>query len=309
LAHFQNPRNAPSLLNSVFNRRQFWDGRVQFLEQTIFPNSASGANPSAKNIDPDHPGSGHHFDGLIEYLRLHDGMKKKYYPRFQKVFGIPEPTQDGIAKSLATYVRTLLSGNSVYDQAEVERKKAKAAALSTVHFDAAMDSPSAKKIDASAKREELVADLLLGYQIFHGKGRCFICHPNPLFTDHDFHNVGLGELADEIAGHETGRFPQVPVGVKEVRLIGAYRTPSLRNLPGSFPYTHDGRMKTLEAVIQYFNRIPPFHVTRSLAREFWIGPGQARNLDLTQDEIRSLVRFLRSLQGEPVDAKLLPQTK
>src|SRR5207249_2305953 len=158
-------------------------------------------------------------------------------------------TQDTVAQALATYMRTILSGDSLYDRADRIRRERKSTSLTAEHFRDALDDQTAQTfLDDDGKkrtRAELPALFARGHELFHGKARCATCHPGPLFTDHDYHNVGYpGDEGDPPMGKETGRAAHVPIGLKERRLIGAFRTPTLRNLARTDPYFHNGSVWT-----------------------------------------------------------------
>jgi cytochrome c peroxidase len=137
--------------------------------------------------------------------------------------------------------------------------------------------------------------------LFHAKG-CAVCHSGPLYTDHDFHNIGIGESEQfRLSGEETGRFVQAPIGLKEPRLIGAFRTPTLRALPRTAPYFHDGSAPDLRHVVEYFNkdvRGSRDYLAAAL-RPDALGRGKA--LEMMADDVDALALFLRALDGEPVD--------
>ena len=119
-----------------------------------------------------------------------------------------------------------------------------------------------------------------------------------------FHNIGWGnsQLYDSDGG-EAGRFAALPIGLKEARFIGAYRTPTLRNLPRTGPYFHDGAQETLLQVIQYYDAgiFPSAHLDAKLRQ----GPG-AQVLKLAEDDVAALELFLRSLDGGPINTILVP---
>ncbi|NIP99687.1 MAG: cytochrome-c peroxidase, partial [Nitrospinaceae bacterium] len=83
---------------------------------------------------------------------------------------------------------------------------------------------------------------------FFGKARCSICHNGPAFTDSKFHNIGVqdaGPLKEDL-----GRF-KVTQDESDKR---AFKTPGLRHVTRSAPYMHNGTKKTLEAVIEFYDR-------------------------------------------------------
>jgi cytochrome c peroxidase len=133
---------------------------------------------------------------------------------FREHFGRPPEPQDAAA-ALSAFVRLLESGDTPYDRF----RRGDTTALS-----------------AAARR---------GHDVFFFRSHCSTCHVPPLFTDHQFHNIGIGadqELLD--AGRE-----QVS---GDPRHRGAFRTPSLRDVDRTAPYMHDGRFATLEQVIEYY---------------------------------------------------------
>ena len=139
-----------------------------------------------------------------------------------------------------------------------------------------------------------------GEAIFARQG-CVGCHPAPLYTDHDFHNVGVGESERfRQPGNETGRFAHVPIGLKEPRLIGAFKTPTLRALPRTAPYFHDGSYPDLRSVVKYFNH--SINGNRYLAQSLRLdAAGTPKALEMNADDQAALVLFLRALDGDAVD--------
>ena len=289
--------NAPSLVNAVYNRRQFWDGRVQTLEETLLRSlgdegRASPEKRRDKGLDE------HIWGGFVRSLVEQGSLDKD----FELAFGIPHPTQDAVARALATYLRTILSGDSLYDRADAVRRLQDENAITAGHFAVVLkDEITAASLRDSLqsdrpKRAEMPALLEKGYELFHGRARCARCHHGPLLTDHDFHNIGC-EPKDERPkpGKETGRAVHVPIGMKQSRLIGAYRTPSLRNLAGTYPYFHNGSKRTLREVVDFYNSgVPPLvpNVAQTLKDS-----ESPQALLLTPTEKEALVIFLRALQG------------
>lgn len=289
-------RNTLSLINSVYQRHQFWDGRAVALEEVVV-RSLDDEIAAEQKSTAARPQETHRWGGLVRALDADIDFRL----RFEMVYGIKQPTQDAVAKALATYLRTILSGNSVYDRAEEERSRRKAPRLLAEHFALFLDEPMLAALQSVGVAKDAVATQLIhGHRLFHEKG-CVTCHPGPLFTDHDFHNVGVGESGRfRISGEETGRFVHVPIGLKETRLIGAFRTPSLRGLPGTAPYFHDGSSPDLRSVVKHFDHLIDANVylaapLRADARGF------PKALDMDSDDQAALVLFLRALDGWPVD--------
>jgi cytochrome c peroxidase len=287
--------NAPSLLNVVYRRQLFWDGRVGQLEETIVRSLEDERPPSEPLRRDASPLVTHRWGGLVNALDRDPEMKAA----FAREFGVSMPTQDTIAKSLATYLRTLLSGDSLVDRAEFEAKGANA--LNAEHFEVVLTKQALAQLKQTDKRPSDVAKSLAeGHRLFHGKAKCSQCHAGPLLADHDFHNLGFDEGSLSAPGKEAGRFAQVPIGLKEDRLIGAYRTASLRGLPRTAPYFHHGRHQTLRQVVIHYDRgiVAPY-IGPHLAQILRDGDN-AQSLHLTSEEIDALVLFLEALDGSPV---------
>lgn len=141
------------------------------------------------------------------------------YPNlFLRAFGTSIIDSTLITKAIAQFERTLISGNSKFDQ----------------HL---------------LGNAQLTAEELNGFNVFmdEAKGDCFHCHGsdnNPLWTDNDFHNNGLDATFTDLGlGAVTG----------DPNDNGKFRSPSLRNLAFTAPYMHDGRFATLEEVINHYS--------------------------------------------------------
>jgi len=167
---------------------------------------------------------------------------------FRHAFGAL-PTRENVALALASYVRTLRSGAAPIDRFR--------------NGDTTALGPQARR----------------GYQLFIGKAGCTHCHLGPLLTDDDFHNTGVAAESDDV-----GRF-----GVTRTETDrGRFRTPSLRNVSRTAPYMHDGTIRTLQLVIEFYaaGGRPTPHLDPLV-----------RPISLTADEKRSLIAFLESLSS------------
>jgi len=267
-------RNSPTVLNSMFNVEQFWDGRAASLEE-----QAKG--PITNPIEMAMPSH----DAVVAKLK----SIPDYVKRFRDVFGGPI-TIDNIAKAIAAFERTQLSGDSPFD-----------------HFNAG----DKNALSEAAQR---------GFEVFKGKGRCVTCHEfnasSPFFTDFKYHNIGVGAKAtenfemlsrkvqqmassgklnfDEIdklaltEGYsELGRF----LITRQPKDIGVFKTPTLRDIELTAPYMHDGSLKTLREVIDLYNKGGEPNPNLD---------GGIRKLDLTEQEITDLEEFLKSLTSTRV---------
>ncbi len=270
-------RNSPTVLNAVFYEFQFWDGRAASLEE-----QAKGPM-----INPVEMGMESH-DTVVKVVR---GIPQ-YQQAFGKVFG-HEPGIDDVAAAIATFERTVVSGDSPFDRFHAGDKTA---------------------LSESAQR---------GWELWNGKARCNTCHPfgnaTPNFSDNKFHNIGVAAKARDFAGlarkaaaaggpdelaflpdfTELGRY----VATKQPKDIGAFKTPGLRDVALTAPYMHDGSEATLADVVTFYDKggEPNPYLDGGIVP-----------LHLTEQEKKDLVAFLESLTGQgagaPNRAELLDPT-
>ena len=293
-------RNVPSLLNCVYNRQQFWDGRADALEQVLLRQLDDEREADQEPPLEQSPGYLHVWPGLVKRV----GGRNDYLQAFEMVFGT-DPTADNIAKALATYLRSLLSGNSLVDLATHHQKQRGSAALQAEDFEPFLSGKAWEQLAKGQTAKVAAQQLGRGHELFHGKARCATCHPAPLFTDHGFHNVGVGESAQfPFPGAEPGRFAFVPFGLKERRLSGAFKTPSLRDVSRTAPYMHDGSMATLAAVLNYFNDGIQAVTNLYLDPESTLEPGLARKLHLGPYDLEVLELYLQALRGVDLPPRL-----
>ncbi len=232
--HRKGTRNVPTLINRGYGRSHFWDGRSASLEEQVLrpiqdPNELDmtvGEVVGRLHRDPDYP-------------RL-----------FDLAFG-QTVSAENLAKALASYVRTILSGNAPID-----------------HY-------------LNGQRNALSEEARQGLGIFRGKANCIACHVGPNFTDEKFHNSGVAWRSEPL---DPGRFAVTG----DPRDLGAFKTPTLRQISRTAPYMHDGSIETLEDVVEFYDR--------GGKENPHLDP-EIRPLGLTSREKRSLLTFLRSLTG------------
>jgi cytochrome c peroxidase len=282
------PRNAPTIIGAAYNIWFFWDGRKDSQWSQAL---ASLENP----LEHDMPR-----DRLIEVVRTNADLAQGYVA----IFGALPASGDrdginrafaNIGKATAAYERRIMPG--------------------TAKFDRYVEAILAGRKPAPA--DELSLDERQGLHVFISDqlGRCLRCHNGPLFTNQHFHNIGVAEpLRHDL---EPGRL----VGVEAARadefncsgrysdatrdecgelefarrnapeLLGAFKVPTLRNLPKTAPYMRTGDRRGLADVMWHYRTLP-------MAR---IGKSELNDLPITQTEFDQLEAFLRTLEG-PVDA-------
>lgn len=191
-------RRTPTILNLGWAEALFWDGRAETLEeQALGPIAAAGE----MNLP---------LDRLEARLRAIPG----YRPLFDRAYPDEPIGPPTVAKALATFERTVASGEAPFDRW-------------------AAGDPEA--IPAAAAR---------GFGLFVGKANCAACHSSWRFTDDSFHDIGL-------PGDDPGRGAVLPdIEVSQF----AFKTPTLRNADRRGPYMHDGSVPTLEAVVDHYDR-------------------------------------------------------
>ncbi len=188
------PRRAPTIVNRLFSDRQLWTGLRASLED------------QAKN-------DGNRSDDTVV---AHLGAVPAYQAQHRQVFG-RDLDADGVAQAIASYVRTILSGNAPYDRFKAGDKSG---------------------MSASAQR---------GLALFEGKAGCVRCHAGFNFTDEGYRNIGVGMDKDK---PDLGRF----IVTKNEADRGTFKTPTLREVAKRPPYMHDGSEKTLADVVAFYNK-------------------------------------------------------
>ena len=191
-------RNAPTLLNRGYGKAFFWDGRAATLEDGVLlpiDNPDELALPLAD---------------LVTRLRA----STRYRALFRRAFPAREITRSTVGQALASYVRTLRSGDTPADRY------------------VAGDTTA---LSAAQRR---------GRALFLGKGNCADCHSGPTFSDERFHNTGVAAGTTDEGRH---------VITRDSADRGRFKTPTLREIVRTAPYMHDGSIPTLERVVDFYD--------------------------------------------------------
>jgi cytochrome c peroxidase len=271
-------RNAPTVLNALYNKTQFWDGRAKTLED-------QAALPIVNPIEMGQPS----LDAAVARI----AAIGEYQQAFQRVFG-RGPTAPDLQRAIASYERTLFSFDSPFDRFNAGEKTA---------------------ISESAKRGW---DLFNGRARCNHCHAVNSKQPNLTnFTDDEFHNIGIGIIRHNVvalAGQaeklinsgDVAAIDRAALGTEMSALgrflitkkepdIAAFKTPGLRNVLVTGPYFHDGSQETLWDVMDHYNKgdglDDPYLDERM------------QPLALSESEIDDVVEFLASLTSKPYEAQ------
>lgn len=258
-------RNSPALINLRHRVRFMWDGRLDGADAgTVVRDMVTEA----------------HFmnaDGRIVQERLK--QIPEYLPLWEAAFGKgSDPYSPRMFNAIGAFIQSIESKNVPYDKFV--------------------------KGDTNA----LSSEAKIGLAVFNGKGQCVQCHNGPIGSDGKFYRLGVPEHPDVLGNplrtitmlrhYSTSGMPnymaaRTDVGAyaitKDAKDVGKFQTPSLRELKYTAPYMHNGMLKTLEEVVDFYDR----------------GGGGSgtdiKPLHLTPDEKKGLVAFLNALSGDPIN--------
>lgn len=205
-------RNSMALVNLGWQNSFFWDGRSKTLEDQIL-------QPVPNPVEM-------HLEWTEAVSRLQGNMK--YRNAFYRAFGETQITKELVAKAIAQFLRTMISGKSEFDLIYKHENGIPMTDAEQTQYAA---------IDPAA---------LAGYDLFKSLNGadCFHCHNGPLMQVQKFSNNGLdATFSDNGRGIVTGNAAD----------NGKFKVPTLRNIALSAPYMHDGRFQTLDDVINHYS--------------------------------------------------------
>ncbi len=263
-------RNAPTILNALYNKTQFWDGRVKTLEE-------QAALPIVNPVEMGQPS--------LDAAMTRIAAIPEYQDAFRKVFGGPPNARD-LLRAIASYERTQLSFDSPFDR---------------------FIAGDSRAIDDAAKRGWELFNTRARCNKCHAlteQKRDAI-----YFTDNDFHNIGIGIIRHNVAAlarqaeqaiksGDTSQIDRAAIQTDMSALgrflitgrerdIAAFKTPGLRNVLVTGPYFHDGSQETLWDVMDHYNKgdgLQDPYLDEDI-----------QPLALTEDDIDDVVAFLASL--------------
>jgi len=250
-------RNAPTLLNSALQRDLFVDQRQKVLETLV---TEVLANKEEMNSS-------------VDEVAKKISMRSDYEPFFLNAFGDQQYSGKRVARAISSYVRSLISMNSRFD------------------------------LYMRGHNDKLNKEEIKGFNIFMGKGKCGTCHFAPLFNGSkpplysfiEAEVIGVPESTDTIRPVLDPDRGRVEISRSPVHEF-AFKTPTVRNVELTAPYMHNGVYKTLEEVIDFYNKGGGNGLGLNI-------PNQTLpfdKLNLTEPEKNSLVAFLKSLTDTSV---------
>lgn len=268
-------RNAPTVINAAYLETQFWDGREPDLENQSAQPFVNPVEMGLKSHDP-----------ILEII----AGDPEYQVLFKKAFGKTgdQITMTEVLQALATFERTLIGGDTPFDR---------------YYF--------------GGDKTAMTPAEIRGFEVFVGQGRCVSCHTieqtQALFTDNRFHMIGVSanqmpqDLDELSAAVEEVKEKGTDIAVlsnpktsalgryavtRDLTDIGAFKTPTLRNIELTAPYMHDGSHKTLEEVVTFYNNGGRLKETAPVPE---LLSGGIRPLDLTERQQADLVAFMKAL--------------
>jgi cytochrome c peroxidase len=267
-------RKSRSYIDAAYSNSLFWDGRAT----QVFTDPISGAvvlpggaalesqalGPPVSSAEMAHGGRDWNSVATRVAVSTPLGLSPSIPPAFKEwigersyaelftdAFGTPEITPARIAMAIATFERTLYSDRTPFDA-------------------------------SVAQIAPLTAAEVRGQGVFN-QSRCNVCHAGPLFSDNQFHNIGVRPQTED-----TGRFQVTGNGNN----LGEFRTPSLRNVAQRAPYMHNGHFAALADVVEFYNRGGDFDAPN-------IDHNLIRPLNLTAPQKADLIAFLSRPLTDP----------
>ena len=302
-------RNTPSIVGTAYSPWLYWDGRKD----------SQWAQALSPLEDP-----AEHGGNRMQYARF-ISTDPEYRALYEELFGsMPDFSDttrfpDAAAPLADPGVSAAWRAMSDEDRQSVNEVYANIGKAIAAYERLIMPGPSRFDVyvrellngNDTTSEATLTDEEILGLQLFIDKARCTECHNGALFTNNEFHNTGIltfpGELPDrgridglkkvladpfnclgDFTDDPDKRCPELTYVRSGIELIGATRTPSLRNLGGTAPYSHKGQNETLADLLDLYNRAP-------LAM---IGHNEVeRKLNLSRRELIQLEAFLDALDA------------
>jgi cytochrome c peroxidase len=298
-------RNAPTVLNSPYSPWIMWDGRRDSLwSQALGPIEGQVEENS----------------GRLQVARV---IFDRYRGAYEKLFG-PMPAMEDLGR----FPTEGKPGLPAFDNMSAPDKSAVNRVFA--NFGKAIEAYERQLVDTSSSFDRflagdenaLSAQAQRGAKLFVGKAACNECHSGPMMADGKFHNHGVPQHGTKVPALDRGRTDGIPQllsdefnsagaysdmnkadrwsGLHAVDAdLGAFKTPTLRNVSKTGPYMHTGNFASLWDVVNWYNQ--------AAGTDGFSGKREAASLvplELTEGEMADLVEFLKALDGDPLPAAL-----
>ncbi len=254
-------RNTPTLWNASLQPFQFIDMRAKSLEDQL------------DSVLNNHAELGSSMDTLLVRLSTSDEYRKLFDRVFDKSEGL---NSLNIRKSFAAYLETLVSFSSTFDEF------------------------------MQGKRKRIAPEVYRGFNLFMGKAKCGTCHFPPLFTGvlpprfnkMESEIIGVPESGDSVSklDPDPGRFGHLAIGI----LKNSFKTTTLKNIALTAPYMHNGVFRTLEEVINFYDKGGGKGIGINVENQTL----PSDKLNLKESEKKDLLMFLHSLTDTVSTRKL-----
>jgi cytochrome c peroxidase len=304
-------RNAPTLVNAVFYQWFGWGGQ----DDTMW-HQACGTTESAKS---------HNSSRLAIAHLLHDHYQSEY----EALFGAMDPRLDPSDPNAAELPATGKPGQPTYDNMPAADKDLVTRMFT--NYGKVLEAYDRKMVSRNSPFDRYVAGdttaisdaAKRGLKLFVGDAGCIGCHKTPLFSDSDFHDIGVPQAGSHIPSEDLGRYTAVmkfatdpldsagaysdaPSASKVIGLVlddgqkGRFRTKHLREIGGTAPYMHTGAFTNLWDVVDFYDH--------GGGQSLYAKDPRMVDLGLTAQDEDDLVAFLETLTGDPIDPALLQDT-
>jgi cytochrome c peroxidase len=306
LASAWTVRNSPTVLNATFSTWMFWDGRRDSLwSQALAPVE----NPAE-----------HNFSRLEVVHVINDHYREPY----ERVFGTLPPMND-----FARFPRVGKPGMSAWEGMTDDDRLAINRVFA--NFGKALEAYERLLVDRSSPFDRYMAGdplamsdaAIRGAKLFVGRAACNECHSGPMLADNEFHNHGVPQIGTKVLMTDTGRQggidavlaaefnmassyadsprPEMLTSLrKDPETLGAFKTPSLRNVGKTGPYMHTGAFSSLWDVVLWYND--------AAGTDGFVGTRSAASvvpLRLSMEDVGDVVEFMRALDGDKLPDELV----
>lgn len=253
-------RNTPTLINTIFQKSFFWDGRSEELEDQI-----------ANVFD-----NKNEFNANAHAIKTSQVLKDKaYLEKFEKVFPGKSPNRRLIIRAISAYVSTLNAMNSRFDR------------------------------NMRGEITDFTEEEKRGMNLYMGKALCATCHfvpltngtVPPLFLDTEKEVIGVPKTAENIElDTDLGLYTTYKTDIHKFM----FKTPTLRNIEFTAPYMHNGVYKTLEEVMDFYNKGGGAGLGFQLEHQTL----PFDHLNLTEEEIAAIIAFMKTFSDTNITEQI-----